>query len=56
MEFRYQKLLPKKYVSSQNTHFFSDFKKEIKPVGEQLEVNEIITTRNGLKIQKMNKT
>ena len=29
-----------------------DFKKEIKPVGEQLEVNEIITTRNGLKIQK----
>jgi hypothetical protein len=30
----------------------NDFKKEIKPVGEELEVNEIITTRNGLKIQK----
>ena len=30
----------------------NDFKKEIKPVAEELEVNEIITTRNGLKIQK----
>ncbi len=30
----------------------NDFKKEIKPVAEELAVNEIITTRNGLKIQK----
>ena len=30
----------------------NDFKKEIKPVAEELVVNEIITTRNGLKIQK----
>ena len=28
MECYYQKILPKKNASSQNTHFFSDFKKD----------------------------